>query len=88
MTIKVYNTWSGKKEEFKELHPGEVRMYVCGPTVYDDSHIGHGRAAVTFDVIHRYFKFRGYKVNYVRNYTDVDDKIINRANHGPGGRRK
>jgi len=81
MSIRVYNTWSGKKEEFKEGHPGEVRMYVCGPTVYDDSHIGHGRAAVMFDVIYRYFLFRGYKVNYVRNYTDVDDKIINRANN-------
>ena len=80
MTIRVYNSWSQKKEDFKELHPGEVRMYVCGPTVYDDSHIGHGRAAVTFDIIQRYFKFRGYRVNYVRNYTDVDDKIINRAN--------
>ena len=80
MGIKVYNSWSRKKEDFKEVHPGEVRMYVCGPTVYDHSHIGHGRAAVTFDVIQRYFKFRGYKVNYVRNYTDVDDKIINRAN--------
>jgi len=80
MGIRVYNSWSRKKEEFQELHPGEVRMYVCGPTVYDHSHIGHGRAAVTFDFIQRYFKFRGYRVNYVRNYTDVDDKIINRAN--------
>ena len=79
MGIRVYNSWSGKKDEFRELNPGEVRMYVCGPTVYDDSHIGHGRAAVTFDVIYRYFKFRGYRVTYVRNYTDVDDKIINRA---------
>ncbi len=80
MPIKVYNTLSRKKEEFKEIHPGEVRMYVCGPTVYDHSHIGHGRAAVVFDIIYRYLRFRGYKVIYVRNYTDVDDKIINRAN--------
>ncbi len=80
MGISVYNTLNARKEEFKEIHPGEVRMYVCGPTVYDDSHIGHGRAAVMFDVIYRYFQFRGYRVTYVRNYTDVDDKIINRAN--------
>jgi len=80
MGIVVYNTLNGRKEEFKEVHTGEVRMYVCGPTVYDDSHIGHGRAAVVFDVIYRYFKFKGYRVTYVRNYTDVDDKIINRAN--------
>ncbi len=80
MGISVYNTLTGKKEELKEVHPGEIRMYVCGPTVYDDSHIGHGRAAVVFDFIHRYLEFRGYKVTYVRNYTDVDDKIINRAN--------
>jgi len=80
MGIVVYNTLNARKEEFKEIHPGEVRMYVCGPTVYDDSHIGHGRAAVVFDVIYRYLKFRGLRVTYVRNYTDVDDKIINRAN--------
>jgi len=80
MAIRVYNTLTQKKEEFKEIHPGEVRMYVCGPTVYDHSHIGHGRAAVVFDIIYRYLQYRGYKVIYVRNYTDVDDKIINKAN--------
>ncbi len=55
-------------------------MYVCGPTVYDLSHIGHARSAVTFDILYRYLKYKGYHVNYTRNYTDIDDKIINRAN--------
>lgn len=64
---------------FEPLVPGEVRMYACGPTVYDRAHIGHARAALTFDVVRRYLEFRGYKVLYVRNYTDVDDKIIQRA---------
>ncbi len=80
MAIEVYNTLGGKKEEFKPLVEGEVKMYACGPTVYDDGHIGHARAAVVFDMVTRYLRFRGYKVTYVRNYTDVDDKIINRAN--------
>ena len=80
MSLKIYNTLTGKKEEFHPLKEGKVGMYVCGVTAYDFSHIGHARAAVVFDVIFRYFKYRGYEVTYVRNYTDVDDKIINKAN--------
>ncbi|MBN1571925.1 MAG: cysteine--tRNA ligase [Deltaproteobacteria bacterium] len=80
MTIRVHNTLSGKKEEFTPLEGKKVRMYVCGITAYDLSHLGHARAAVVFDVIYRYFKTRGYEVTYVRNFTDIDDKIIKRAN--------
>ncbi len=80
MTLRVYNTLSAAKEEFVPLVPGKVRMYVCGVTVYDFSHIGHARANVVFDVIYRYLRYLGYDVTYVRNYTDIDDKIINRAN--------
>ncbi len=80
MTIRVYNTFTQKKEEFVPLQEGKVTMYVCGVTVYDHAHIGHARAAVIFDVIYRYLKSRGYEVIYIRNFTDVDDKIINRAN--------
>jgi cysteinyl-tRNA synthetase len=77
--IKLYNTLTGKKEEFVPLHPGKVTMYACGVTVYDYSHLGHARGAVAFDLIQRYFRRRGFDVKYVRNFTDVDDKIINRA---------
>jgi cysteinyl-tRNA synthetase len=77
--IKLYNTLTGKKEEFTPIHPGKVMMYACGVTVYDYSHLGHARGAVAFDLIQRYFRRRGYDVKYVRNFTDVDDKIINRA---------
>lgn len=80
MTLSVHNTLSGKKEEFKPLKPPKVGMYCCGITAYDTCHIGHARAAVVFDMIYRYFKHRGFDVTYVRNYTDVDDKIINKAN--------
>jgi len=80
MALRVYNTLSGGKEEFRPLVPGKVGMYVCGVTVYDYCHIGHARANIVFDIVYRYLKFSGYGVNYVRNYTDVDDKIINRAN--------
>jgi len=79
MTLRVYNTLSGGKEEFVPLEPGKVKMYVCGVTVYDHCHIGHARANVVFDVIYRYLRYIGYDVTYVRNYTDIDDKIINRA---------
>jgi cysteinyl-tRNA synthetase len=79
MTLRVYNTLSAGKEEFVPLEPGKVRMYVCGVTVYDHCHIGHARANVVFDVIYRYLRYLGYNVTYVRNYTDIDDKIINRA---------
>jgi cysteinyl-tRNA synthetase len=78
--IHLYNSMTQKKEEFVPLKENQVTMYVCGVTVYDHAHIGHARAAVIFDVIYRYLKYRGFKVTYVRNFTDVDDKIINRAN--------
>ncbi len=77
--IYITNTMSGEKEEFKPLENKTVKMYVCGPTVYDHAHIGHARSAVVFDVIRKWLEYRGYKVIYVRNYTDVDDKIIKRA---------
>ena len=79
MALQIYNTLSGKKETFVPLKEGEVRMYVCGVTVYDSCHVGHARALITFDVIYRYLKFLGYRVVFVRNFTDVDDKIIQRA---------
>jgi cysteinyl-tRNA synthetase len=80
MGLQIYNTLSGKKEPFVPLKEGEVRMYVCGVTVYDSCHVGHARALLTFDVIYRYLRFLGYRVVFVRNFTDVDDKIIQRAN--------
>ncbi len=80
MSLKIFNTLSGRKEEFVPLTQGQVRMYVCGVTVYDSSHIGHARSLLTFDIIYRYLKFLGYRVEFVRNFTDVDDKIIKRAN--------
>ncbi len=80
MTLRVYNTLSGKKEEFTPINPPKVGMYACGVTVYDYCHIGHARAAVAFDIIARYLRYSGYDVTYVRNYTDIDDKIINRSN--------
>ncbi|MDM8539589.1 cysteine--tRNA ligase [Desulfococcaceae bacterium HSG9] len=80
MTINVYNTLSRKKEKFVPLTSNTVNMYVCGPTVYDSCHIGHARSVIVFDVIVRYFKAQSYQVKYVRNFTDVDDKIIRRAN--------
>lgn len=78
--MKITNSMTGKKEEFIPLKKGEVKMYACGITVYDLSHIGHARQAIVYAMITDYFRYRGYKVTYVRNYTDVDDKIINRAN--------
>ena len=80
MTIHIYNSLGRKKEPFVPVEPGTVKMYVCGPTAYDSCHIGHARSVVVFDVIARYFKARNYKVTYVRNFTDIDDKIIERAN--------
>jgi cysteinyl-tRNA synthetase len=80
MALKIFNTLSGEKQIFTPLTAGEVRMYVCGVTVYDSSHVGHARSLITFDVIFRYLKFSGYRVEFVRNFTDVDDKIINKAN--------
>ena len=77
--LKIYNTLKKKKETFKPIRPGRVGIYVCGPTVYDASHIGHARSVVVFDVIVRYLSALGLEVTYIRNFTDVDDKIINRA---------
>ena len=79
MALQVYNTQTRKKEEFVPLEPGRVRMYVCGITVYDLCHIGHARSAIVFDVVYRYLLSLGYQVDYVRNFTDIDDKIIRRA---------
>ena len=78
--IKIYNTLTRKLEEFKPIKEKEVSMYVCGPTVYNYIHIGNARPAIFFDTVRRYFEYRGYKVKYVQNFTDVDDKIIKRAN--------
>src|SRR5580692_2259459 len=74
--LKVTNTLSGEKEPFQPLDSPQVKMYVCGPTVYGDIHIGNARSAVNFDVIRKYLLFAGYKVKYVMNITDIDDKII------------
>ena len=79
MALHFHNTLTGRDEEFIPLTPGKVGMYVCGVTVYDRSHVGHARALVTFDIIYRYLRFLGYEVRFVRNFTDVDDKIIQRA---------
>jgi len=80
MAVKIFNTLSNEKEEFVPLTEGQVRMYVCGVTVYDSAHLGHCRFLITFDVVYRYLRFLGFDVSYVRNFTDVDDKIIKRAN--------
>ena len=79
MPLKLYNTLSGKEEVFTPIDPPNVGMYVCGITPYDETHLGHGRAYVTFDVIRRYLEYSGYKVKYVQNITDIDDKIINKS---------
>ncbi len=78
--IRLYNTLTRKKEEFQTLEPNLVKLYVCGVTVYNDAHVGHAMSALVFDIIRRYLEYRGYNVKHVMNYTDVDDKIINRAN--------
>jgi cysteinyl-tRNA synthetase len=78
--LRVYNTLTRKTEDFQTLEPGKVRMYVCGVTVYNDAHVGHAMSALVFDIIRRYLEYRGYNVKHVMNFTDVDDKIINRAN--------
>ncbi|MFR2688479.1 MAG: cysteine--tRNA ligase, partial [Enterococcus faecium] len=78
--IKIYNTLTRKKEEFIPIQKGHVGMYVCGPTVYNYIHIGNARSTIAFDTIRRYFEYRGYKVDFVSNFTDVDDKIIRTAN--------
>ena len=78
--LKLYNDLSNRKETFQPLQAGKVRMYVCGMTVYDLCHLGHARVMVVFDVVYRYLQASGYDVSYIRNITDIDDKIINRAN--------
>lgn len=77
--MKLYNTYSQKTEEFKPLNENKVNMYVCGPTVYDNAHLGHARCYITWDVLYRYLKFKGYDVTYCRNVTDVDDKILKKS---------
>lgn len=77
--MKIYNTLTKRKEEFVPLEPGKVKMYVCGPTVYNLIHIGNARPMIVFDTVRRYFEYKGYEVNYVSNFTDVDDKIIKKA---------
>ncbi len=79
MTMQVFNTLTRTKEPFQTIEPNKVRMYVCGPTVYADAHIGHGMSAIVFDVIKRYLEYAGYEVKHAQNFTDIDDKIINRA---------
>jgi cysteinyl-tRNA synthetase len=80
MSVRIYNTLSRKKENFETVQQGKVSMYVCGPTVYSKAHVGHAMSALVFDIIRRYLEYRGYEVYHVMNYTDVDDKIILRAN--------
>jgi cysteinyl-tRNA synthetase len=80
MGLRIYNTLSRHKEDFQTIQAGKVTMYVCGPTVYDKAHVGHAMSAIVFDIIRRYLEYRGYEVRHAMNYTDVDDKIINRAN--------
>lgn len=80
MTFQIYNTLTRRKEEFVPLEPGKIRLYVCGITVYDFCHIGHARSVIVFDVIYRFLLQLGYEVSYIRNFTDIDDKIIRRAN--------
>ena len=77
--MKIYNTLSKKKEEFVPIEEGKVKMYVCGPTVYNLIHIGNARPMIVFDTVRRYMEHKGFEVNYVSNFTDVDDKIIKKA---------
>src|ERR1700761_404789 len=77
--IRIHNSLTGEKQPLEPIVPGQVRMYVCGMTVYDYIHIGHARMLIVFDVVSRYLRYRGYDVTYVRNITDIDDKIIRRA---------
>ncbi len=78
--MKIYNSATHQKEDFRPIEEGKVRMYVCGPTVYDNIHIGNARTFISFDVIRRWLIASGYEVTFAQNLTDVDDKIINRAN--------
>ena len=78
--MKIFNTLTRQKEELVPLHPGIVKIYACGPTVYNYIHIGNARPICVFDVLRRYLEYRGLKVEFVQNFTDIDDKIINKAN--------
>ena len=78
--MQIYNSQSRKKEEFVPIKPGEVSIYSCGPTVYDYFHIGNARPFIIFDVLRRYLEYKGFKVTFVQNFTDIDDKMIRRAN--------
>ena len=78
--MRIYNTLTRKKEEFVPITPGEVKMYACGPTVYNYIHIGNARPICVFDTLRRYLEYRGYNVTFVQKFTDIDDKIIKRAN--------
>ena len=78
--MKLFNTLTRQKEEFVPITPGEVKMYSCGPTVYNYFHIGNARPFIMFDLLRRYFEYRGNKVTFVQNFTDIDDKVINKAN--------
>ena len=80
MTLRFYNSLTNQKGRFCTHIEGEVGMYVCGMTVYDSCHLGHARAMMAFDILARYLRYQGYKVNFIRNITDIDDKIIERAN--------
>ena len=77
--MKIYNTLTKQKEEFIPIEPGKVKMYVCGPTVYNLIHIGNARPMIVFDTVRRFMEYKGYEVNFVSNFTDVDDKIIKKA---------
>ena len=76
--MEIYNTLTKRKEEFKPLEPGKVKMYVCGPTVYNYIHIGNARPMIVFDTVRRYMEYKGYDVNYVSNFTDVDERLSKR----------
>ena len=78
--MKIYNSLTRKKEEFKPINENEVKMYVCGPTVYNYFHIGNGRTFIVFDTVRKYLEYRGYNVKFVQNFTDIDDRMINKAN--------
>ena len=78
--MKLYNTLTREKEEFKPIEEGKVKMYSCGPTVYNYFHVGNARPFIIFDVLRRYFEYKGYNVTFVQNFTDIDDKVINKAN--------
>lgn len=78
--MKIYNTLTRQKQEFVPINKGEVKMYSCGPTVYDYFHIGNARPFIVFDTMRRYLEYQGYKVTFVQNFTDIDDKMIKRAN--------